>query len=92
MKRISVRTWLWASLLAPLAASLAAGGPMEPKYEGTRQLMTLVREAAELVGAEGVEAACVEFKDRDSRWFQGDDYVFVLSRSSSSSRSRTPSS
>ena len=78
MKTISVRRWILAGLLAPLAATVAAGGQMEPKYEATRELMTVVREAAELVGAEGVGAACARFKERGSRWFEGDDYIFVV--------------
>lgn len=75
MKRISIRAWIGAALVAPLAA---AGGQMEPRYEETRQLMSEVRDAAGLVAAEGVAPACARFKERGSRWFEGDDYVFVL--------------
>ena len=79
MKAISARTWIWSGLLAALAAPLAASEAMAPEYEATRELMTTVREAAALVESEGVDAACARFRERDSRWFQGDDYVFVLS-------------
>ena len=79
MKKVSMRTASWLCVLASLAASLVAGEPVEPKYAETRELMTLVREAADLVESEGVEAACEEFRVAGSRWFQDDSYVFVLS-------------
>ena len=78
MKGISVRTSVWLGALAPLAATLAAGQPMEPKYDETRELMAVVQEAAALVGGEGVDAACEKFRVEDSRWYHDDDYVFVL--------------
>ena len=78
MKAISVRTWILGGLLAWLAVPLAAGKGPEPEYQATRDLMTVVQDAAQLVASEGVEAACARFRVRDSRWFQGDDYVFVL--------------
>lgn len=78
MKRISLLTGIRAVALASLAATVAVAEPMEPKYEETKELMAVVREAAELVGAEGADAACVQFRAQDSKWFQGDDYVFVL--------------
>ena len=65
-------------MLLPLAATVAAAGQMEPRYEETRELIAVVEDAAELVGAEGVAAACARFKERGSRWFAGDDYVFVF--------------
>jgi signal transduction histidine kinase len=68
----------WAALLAPLAATFAAAQPLEPKYEETRELMDLVRDAAELVTSQGVEAACAQFRVADSRWYRDDSYVFVL--------------
>ena len=78
MKAISVRTWIWVGVLAPLAAALAAEEPMKPEYEETRELMAVVREATDLVTGEGVDAACAKFRVKDSRWYQDDDYVFVL--------------
>lgn len=86
MKGLSAKTWIWLGALAPFMATLATAAsvepqmepPIEPRYEETRELMTVVREAADLVAAEGVEAACVQFRAQDSKWFQGDDYVFVL--------------
>ena len=78
MKAASLRRSVWMGVLPLLAATLAAGQPMEPRYEETRELMTLVREAAELVGSKGVEAACEEFRVADSRWLHEDTYVFVL--------------
>ena len=78
MKAISVRTWILGGLLALPAVPLAAGEGPEPEYQATRDLMKVVQEAAQLVASEGVEAACAQFRVRDSRWFRGDDYVFVL--------------
>lgn len=78
MKSISRRTWIWASLLAALAPSLLTAQMPEPRYEETRALIAQVADAVALVEEVGVEAACAEFRQRDSRWFQGDDYVFVL--------------
>ena len=74
----SMRMWISTGLLATLAVGAAAAGEVEPRYEATRELMAVVQEAADLVAAEGVPTACAQFKERDSRWFQGDDYVFVL--------------
>ena len=51
---------------------------MKPEYEETRELMAVVREATDLVTGEGVDAACAKFRVKDSRWYQDDDYVFVL--------------
>jgi signal transduction histidine kinase len=51
---------------------------MEPRYEETGELMAVVRDAADLVAGEGVEVACESFRDKESRWFHEDDYVFVL--------------
>jgi len=78
MKRISMRTLVWLGVVAPLAASLVAGQPVEPKYEETRELVALVQEAADLVASEGVEAACEKFRVENSRWYHDDSYVFVL--------------
>ena len=78
MTMISMRSRLWAVTLALLPAVSTAAEPMEPRYPATRELMETVLQAAELVAGEGVEAACAQFRERDSRWFQGDDYVFVL--------------
>jgi hypothetical protein len=78
MRTISKRIWISTVLLAALAAPLAANQALEPKYEATRELMATVRDAAELVTAEGLDAACARFRVKDSRWYQGDDYVFVL--------------
>lgn len=78
MKRISTRTAILAALLAPASTAIAAAQPPEPKYQETRDLMALVRDAAGLVAAQGVEAACAEFRAEGSRWFGGDRYIFVL--------------
>lgn len=67
---------LCAAFLA--AAGLHAASPVEPRFQQTKDLMVLVAGATELVGEQGVEAACEEFKAEDSSWLHGDSYVFVL--------------
>ena len=79
MKGITRHTLILVGCLGALVSlSSAAEAEREPKYEATRELMVQVREAADLVGEVGVEAACARFRERGSRWFQDDDYVFVL--------------
>ncbi len=52
--------------------------PAEPyEYEETREIVALVRDAAELVRARG-ESAFDELRKPGSRWRQGETYVFVL--------------
>jgi signal transduction histidine kinase len=46
-------------------------------YEETRQLVTLVNGASDLIRAKG-EAAFGDFRASDSRWRQGETYIFVL--------------
>jgi signal transduction histidine kinase len=55
------------------------GAPSEPEPAGKRsatELMTLVREAAELVERKG-EAAYAELRTKGSKWFEGSTYFFV---------------
>lgn len=47
------------------------------QYEDTRQLMTLVKDATELIRTKG-EAAFSDFRVSGSRWRQGETYIFVL--------------
>jgi signal transduction histidine kinase len=47
------------------------------EYEETRDLVSLVNDAAELIRTKG-EAAFPEFRVPGSRWRHGDTYVFVL--------------
>ena len=56
-----------------------AAATLEQLYEHaeTRDLVALVKDAAELVRAKG-EAAFNEFRISGSRWRQGETYVFVL--------------
>jgi len=70
--QLSVGLTTMASVMALQAAELPA-----PEYDVTKELIHLVSEATELVEAEGVEAACAEFRE-PGRWFQGDSYVFML--------------
>ena len=77
MRRVA-RSSIWLTAAVLLAAPLVAAEPPEPKYAETRELMALVRDAAELVASEGVQAACQQFRVEGSRWLEGDTYVFVL--------------
>lgn len=56
---------------------LHAAEPSEYQYQETKDLVSLVREAAGLVGKNG-EAAFPEFKKEQSKWRHGKVYVFVL--------------
>lgn len=47
------------------------------KYEDTRELVALVNDATELVHTHG-ETAFSDFRVPDSRWRQGETYIFVL--------------
>jgi signal transduction histidine kinase len=47
------------------------------QYKETRELVALVKDAAELVRAKG-EAAFTDFRLSGSRWRQGETYIFVL--------------
>jgi signal transduction histidine kinase len=45
-------------------------------YRRTKRLVSLVKEAATLIAKEG-ETAFPLFRKKDSKWFQGDRYIFV---------------
>lgn len=47
------------------------------QYKETRELVQLVKEAADLLHVLG-EAAFIDFRVSGSRWHQGDTYIFVL--------------
>ena len=49
---------------------------IEAQHDQTRQVITLVEKAAELLTQEG-EKAIPEFRKKDSPWFHGETYVFV---------------
>lgn len=72
-----------AALLAlPLSAEEAAvekvGADPAPAHAATRELLSLVHDAAARVAAEGVEGACAEFRTPGSRWLHDETYVFVI--------------
>ena len=50
----------------------------ELEFDESKQLVDLVKAGADLVRERGVEAACKEFRVKDSSWFVDDNYVFVL--------------
>ena len=57
------------------AQTVAADRPYQ--HEETRVLVSLVKDATELVRTKG-EAAFSDFRVSGSRWWQGETYVFVL--------------
>ncbi|MFD2244755.1 cache domain-containing protein [Pontibacter ruber] len=64
--------------VAAVTATPKAGLKYEEyRYKETRELVQLVKEAAELIAAKG-EAAFKELSAPGSRWCQGENYVFVL--------------
>jgi len=70
---------LLALALAPLPASATPQRPTDHPYEypETRELVTLVNDAAETIATEG-EKAFADFRVDGSRWRVIDSYVFVL--------------
>ncbi len=48
-----------------------------PAFDETRQLMSLVSDGAALVATDGLEA-CAAFKEEDSRWLDGERYLFIV--------------
>jgi signal transduction histidine kinase len=65
--------------LAPCAvADGAAAAGVEPEHQATRELVSLVDDAAALVAGKGHEAACAAFHEKGSRWFDDETYVFIL--------------
>ena len=64
-------------MAALLPAGESAPAP-ELEFEESKQLVALVKAGARLVNERGVEAACKEFRVRDSPWFVDDNYLFVF--------------
>lgn len=77
---LAVLLALTLSLLLPVSPAKAA--PPDPadlsgyQYEETRNLVTLVEEAAQLFHKKG-PAAFEEFARKGSRWFRGNTYLFI---------------
>jgi signal transduction histidine kinase len=67
-------------LLSLLALGCSGGKSEQPsgyQYEATQKLVNLVTEAASLVEENGNQSFA-EFRTEGSKWWQGEDYVFVL--------------
>ena len=77
---LTVLTTAIAALLltTPLGAELPAVELPDPEYDETIELIELVEEAAQLVGEQGLDFACGEFRESGTRWFQDEIYVFVF--------------
>ena len=48
----------------------------QPQYKQTKQVIALVKKAAEVLKREGPQAFS-KFRQKNSEWFHGDSYVFV---------------
>ncbi len=80
---------IYVSLIVAVVLSTGAGISMlttaaedqlpQPQYEQTKQVITLVEKAAELLKREGPQAFS-KFRQKNSEWFHGDSYVFVHDR------------
>jgi cytochrome c len=67
-----------ASLILVLAANSAISQQSPPNSEKAKQIEALVNEAAAMVDTKG-KAALSEFRERGSKWWSGDVYVFAYS-------------
>ena len=72
---ISLAPSLVALLMSLLCSDARASDDYQ--YKETRELVALVKDAAELVRTKG-EAAFTDFHLSGSRWRQGETYIFVL--------------
>ena len=63
-------------VLLSLLAVGCSGQKSEYQHKDTEKLVTLVREAAALVEKNG-DKAFPEFKTNGSKWWQGENYIFV---------------
>lgn len=54
----------------------SASADSEYKYKKTREIVTLVRDAADLIEKKGA-SIFPQFRKKGSRWFHGDTYIFV---------------
>ena len=72
---ISLAPSLVALLMSLLCSDARASDDYQ--YKETRELVALVKDAAELVRTKG-EAAFTDFRLSGSRWRQGETYIFVL--------------
>jgi signal transduction histidine kinase len=71
--------YLLVTAVLMLAASASVSGAEEAKQRSAKQVESFVEKAAALVEQEGAKAFA-EFNKKDSKWFQGNTYVFVDSR------------
>lgn len=61
----------------PMQVGGAESNSDEYQYKETRELVQLVKDAGELLHSKG-QAAFTDFRVADSRWRQGETYIFVL--------------
>lgn len=65
------------AVLLSLLIGGCSGQKSDYQYQGTKNLVTLVREASALVEKNG-ENAFSEFKTEGSKWWKGEAYIFVV--------------
>lgn len=83
-KTASISGFILLAAILPLllpfngnAQAVAADSDQLYQHEETRELVALVKDAAELIRTKG-EAAFDDFRASGSRWRQGESYVFLL--------------
>lgn len=74
---IAVALYLITESQAQVIKKNIAAGSNQFQYDDTRKLVTLVKDAADLIHLKG-EAAFNDFRLAGSRWRQGETYIFVL--------------
>lgn len=77
MRRI--KNNIFGSFVLVLVCGIAFLGatPLEPIHKETKELMNMVHDASALVEKQG-DKAFVEFSRKDSKWLQGEKYIFVI--------------
>lgn len=70
----------YAANVFPLEAAEVSRGLSVYKHKETRDLVSLVKDAALLISDKG-EVVFPEFKKENSRWRHGDTYIFILDTS-----------
>jgi signal transduction histidine kinase len=78
LERVVALFALLCAVLLSAPARTAADDLPAPEYDETLELIELVANAATLIATEGPDAACVEFNQVGSEWFQDEIYVFVF--------------
>ena len=77
MNKKTLCTFVFFCLFMALCLSVNAANPSDPANMETRQLISLVKEAASTLEKQG-ETVFEQFKKTGSKWLHGDTYIFVI--------------